>query len=919
MASNGQNTLGDYVSNLSSSLWTIRPLQFISEKDKDEEWHARNIDYFELYGLIHIGIKSQRQLKNYKLIAGVLDKMDYSPSAQDDMFTDSSTTDIMSLLKDDDDAVMDLKFYPLIPLVINTLLSEAEKRNFEYTFKATDEESFNEYLKNKKEELETIFLQSLQADVLINMMKAGMSVDANDPNVQQALQAETEKRIAEYERYFNKDYKTFLEEFANKLYKYDTERLNLKEKIMEMWKDYITTSSFFCEMEQMEDDYHVNVWNPLLTFYRLSGHSNYIQDAEFVGKVELMHVSEVIDKYGAYLCQEDIDTLKAIIPNLNVTYLEGGRHTSAFYDYMNKDNNEVQITGGIDFKRMMFMYGQLSNISGVLYQIFAGSELGNQAITSQYLRVTKVYWVSQRKVGILTRKLPNGEVVRDIVDESFIPQFEPEYDETIYKEKSERTLLSGDHVEWVSVNEIRGGIKIGANMFSFHGADKPSKNKPIYIGIGCKKPGRIRHQLRRPSNIYSCKLPVFGMVLYEKGVKANSLVDLMKPYQIGYNIVNNQIMDMLLDEIGSVLLTDDKYMPTSMDDSLDGMDNISKLYTLMKKFNILPLNTSDARTPNPLDGIRVLSMEHSGRLQTRIALSQYFKAEMFNSIGLTPERMGKPLSEYQSAKSVEISLVQSYGMTEKYFISFFDNAIPKFHELRTNLCLSYMVDGKFKPSMYIGNDYEREILSLQDDKIALREVGVMPTTGYNYRLIIEQIKQVLLNNPNLGADIDDIFNIIPADTYGKLQEVKDSIYKKQRQQAEIQKQLEQESTQRNVEMQKDLLKAQTDFKKELEEMKKKYDVLIAQIRSSFLMARQDMDGNNRSDLEDYQTRLMAQIQQGEIEKERAKREQNKLEIEKNKIQSKENIEQQKMAHQQRMKEMDERIAQIYEKDNKNPS
>ena len=35
----------------------------------------------------------------------------------------------------------------------------------------------------------------------------------------------------------------------------------------------------------------------------------------------------------------------------------------------------------------------------------------------------------------------------------------------------------------------------------------------------------------------------------------------MKPYQIGYNLVNNQIADILIDELGTVIVLDQNALP----------------------------------------------------------------------------------------------------------------------------------------------------------------------------------------------------------------------------------------------------------------------------------------------------------------------------------------------------------------------
>ena len=50
----------------------------------------------------------------------------------------------------------------------------------------------------------------------------------------------------------------------------------------------------------------------------------------------------------------------------------------------------------------------------------------------------------------------------------------------------------------------------------------------------------------------------------------------MKPYQIGYNLVNNQISDMLIDELGTVILLDQNFLPQNSMDEDWGRNNLGK-------------------------------------------------------------------------------------------------------------------------------------------------------------------------------------------------------------------------------------------------------------------------------------------------------------------------------------------------------
>ena len=105
------------------------------------------------------------------------------------------------------------------------------------------------------------------------------------------------------------------------------------------------------------------------------------------------------------------------------------------------------------------------------------------------------------------------------------------------------------------------GIKIGPNAPTMYGMDNALGVNPIYLGIDNNRIGPLKFQFKGDSTIYGCKLPVEGRVFSDRNTKSMSLVDKLKPFQIGYNIVNNQISDILIDEIGTVILLDQNALP----------------------------------------------------------------------------------------------------------------------------------------------------------------------------------------------------------------------------------------------------------------------------------------------------------------------------------------------------------------------
>ena len=125
-----------------------QPIQFLPAGKKNDEWAAWNLDWFEWQGLKQIRRNARRLLKNYKLANGIIDKTDYIVE------TDNEYKDIIETLTEEDTSALELKFYPIIPNVVNTLCNEFAKRKTQITFKAVDDVSYNEMLEEKRRMIE---------------------------------------------------------------------------------------------------------------------------------------------------------------------------------------------------------------------------------------------------------------------------------------------------------------------------------------------------------------------------------------------------------------------------------------------------------------------------------------------------------------------------------------------------------------------------------------------------------------------------------------------------------------------------------------------------------------------------------------------------------------------------------------------
>ena len=468
------------------------------------------------------------------------------------------------------------------------------------------------------------------------------------------------------------------------------------------------------------------------------------------------------------------------------------------------------------------------------------------------LRVSTIYWKSQRKVGHLTKITQEGDVIQDIISEEYKITDKPFYDTSVWKQKTKDNLVYGEHIDWIWINEVWGGVKIGPNRPAFWGMNNPGGINPIYLGLNGGRPGRVPFQFKGDATVYGCKLPVEGAVFSDRNTRSVSLVDLMKPFQIGYNIVNNQIADILVDELGTVIMLDQNALPRHSLGEDWGKNNLAKAYVAMKNFQMLPLDTSITNTENALNfqHYQVLNLEQTQRLLSRIQLATYFKTQAFGVIGLNDQRMGMQIAQQQTATAVEQAANASYAQTEQYFIQHSDNLMPRVHQMRTDLAQYY---NSKKPSLrlqYVTGADEKINFQMNGTDLLLRDLNIFCTTKTNSRAVMEQLKQLAINSNATGASIYDLGNVIKSESIAELTGVLKGAEQKAMQQKQQEQQHEQEMQQQQIQAAQQQLEAANKFKADEAAKDRQAQITIAEIRGAGMGAMVDINKNEQSDYED---------------------------------------------------------------------
>jgi len=468
------------------------------------------------------------------------------------------------------------------------------------------------------------------------------------------------------------------------------------------------------------------------------------------------------------------------------------------------------------------------------------------------LRVTTNYWKSQRKVGHLTKINDMGEVITDIIDEVYQITDKPIYNTQLFKNKTKDTLIFGEHVDWIWINQTWGGVKIGPNRPTFWGANNPGGVNPIYLGIDQNTVAPLKFQFKGDNTLYGCKLPVEGSVFSDRNTRSTALVDLMKPYQIGYNIVNNQIADILVDELGTVILLDQNALPRHSLGEDWGKNNLAKAYVAMKNFQMLPLDTTITNTENPLafQHFQTLNLEQTNRLMSRIQLANYFKQQCFENIGVTPQRLGQQIGQSDTATGIEQAVAGSYAQTEMYFIQHSDYLMPRVHQMRTDLAQYYQ---STKPSVrlqYMTTKDEKVNFEINGTDLLLRDINVYCTTKANHRAVLEQMKQLAMQNNTAGASIYDLGAVIQSESLSELTHTLKDVEEKAKGQRQEQMAHEEKMKQMEVEQRTKEKQMELDHEVLEAEKNRRKDILVAEIKSAGYGAMQDLNENKISDFQD---------------------------------------------------------------------
>lgn len=712
---------------------------------KNKKWAKDCVDAYERIGRIHY-YDNRRFLENYQMVNGQFIMTHYMQN--------EGYRDWLSMLTQEFEIPSTLRHYDIIGKVLNNLTEKlAEFPDIFRVEEFYEEDENNEFVRTQTELMHNSIKAQIYNELKARLAAQGVDMEKTDfeseeeamayqQEMQQLQQAMTPAQI---EKYMKTDWQGQGEIWGSHQLVVDKQKFKLPELERVEFRDMLITDRCFRHFYTTADGYNQETWNPVNTFFQISEEVDWTQDADYAGRMFYLTKSQILDRYGWKMNSKEIKRLEKLDKENDGSSGSSGNDMTGFpynvyapfEDY--KAYNLISKTTGWD---------PLNNLPT------AGNDLSTAMMNRMpyvdrfngLYRVTEVYWMSQAKFGKVVYKDPfTGQLVKENVDENFVV---PEGFKEIYGD-----FVKGDRpntVYWTWVNQTWKGIKICFTM--------SDDDDALYIDLG-----PMNFQFKSDRNPFGAKLPICGRVFNNRNASSMSLVDLMKPHQIGYNLCMNQLYQLLEKEIGKFLVWDSNFFNTLKD--WGGEDSWDKVAMIAKELGHVfgdtsPQNMKGANPNNTFP--REIDLELTAQMFSRAKLAEFFEARALSQLGISQQLMGE-VKATETATGINTGVSQATLNVQKFYTDFMEY---KQRCLTMNLDIAQYVQSNNKDItiMYTKSDASREFIKMNGTDLLLRNMHVYIVNSQELLRQLEMIKNYFVNNNTLNVTALDIVEVITSNS-----------------------------------------------------------------------------------------------------------------------------------------------------------
>jgi hypothetical protein len=756
----------------------IFPDQFKTDKEKmDESWIKNTMDYFANKSYAEYVKNRDTFVKNYDLVKGIL-RMDdfYQDVPEVKSFTDMLTQNL--------ELPAYVKMYSIITTPLNELIGEISKRPDAFRVKAFDDDSKSEELEFKTGILQEYIINEAKQKILEKAAIAGQEIEEED--LQKMTMQDVQDELDSYT--------SIAEKWANHVLTCQKADFVIKEKSEDAFRDMLISAREFYHIyeDNSKVGYNIEVANPKNTWFLSTPDRKYVSDptgraqgAYAAGTVQVMELSEIIETIPD-LTKDEIDHLRSSLQDYGLINVResnlGNPDAGNGIDSVQYDTFDPLV-----LQTRMIIESEMKNNDDGL-QDFLGLTSNVSSFGYKYV-VVRAYWISKKKIGKLIYLDEMGNEQSTLVDE-------------YYKSGTLPTQIS---LEWGWINQWYQGTKIGPDIYHI---------KPFKLLNYC---------------------PIIGVVHEIKNTEAKSLVDMMKPFQVLYNVCMNQLYKLLEKEVGKVQLMSLRHIPIPKDgDAQDALD-VWEMEARNRGVVFIDDSPENLKAPSSFNQFTSLDLTRTQEIQSRYNLAVQLKNECWELVGMSKQRLGS-VSASETATGTNTAITQSYSQTEPLFVA---------HEYVLGQLYQAIIDASLyieakKPQStisYITSEGESAFVQVNGDDLKFRDLKVFLTNRPEDQKMFSEIRglsQAVIQN---GGSLYDIIELYSTNSVRQMKKVFKSLKERQeqlqdqqmqqkQQEMEQQQQIAQAQIQQAQQAQAEQL-AHEDYQNELDRINKVQIAMIA--------------------------------------------------------------------------------------------
>lgn len=775
----------------------IFPDQFRTEKQKqDESWIKNTMDYFSNRAYAEYIKNRESFVKNYDLVKGILRSEDFYEQPEVKSFTDILTRDL--------DLPAYVKHYSIITTPVNELIGEMSKRPDTYRVKAFDDDSKSEELQYKTDILQEYIISQAKQKILEKAAMQGVEVPEEE--LQQMTMEEVKDEIDSYT--------SMAEKWGNHILTCQKVDFGIKEKSEEVFRDLCISSREFWHVyeDNSKLGFNVDAENPKNVWFLTTPDKKYISDvtgraqgAYAAGTVHVMELSEIIEAVPE-LTKEEIDHLRSSLEDYGLINAResnlGNSNVTPGIDSVTYDTYDPLV-----MQTRMIIESEMKENSDSLKD-FLGLTSNVSSFGYKYV-VVKAYWISKKKIGKLVYEDELGNIQSMLVDEN-------------YKSGTIPTQIS---LDWGWVNQWYQGTKIGPDIYHL---------KPFNLLPYC---------------------PIIGTTYEIKNTEARSLVDMMKPFQVIYNVCMNQLFALLKKEIGNVASVNIRRIPRVKDG--DEQDALDVWEMEARERGVAFDDDSPENTKAPVSNTSIaknIDLTRTNEIQSRYNLAVQMKNECWELVGMPKQRLGS-ISASETATATNTAVQQSYSQTEPLFVAH-EYVTGQLYQAIIDAAL-YIESNKEQSTLsYITNEGESAFVQVNGSDLRFRDLKVFPTNRPEDTQMFNELRQLAQAVIQNGGTLYDVIELYSTKSMRQMKktfkDLRDRLFAQQEQAQQLEQQkLEQQQQIAMAQMEEARVEKEQDrinenYQKELDRINKK-EIAIIQATGFGKVESEDLDNNGVPD------------------------------------------------------------------------